>query len=95
MGNYANAREEKKTKILPGKWVYDMKSDNTGTVTEYRARWVICSNRQQPGLDFGQNHASITAAQSVKLLYALASRHDLKLGQFDVIAAYLNAAIDQ
>ena len=35
----------KGTSILPGKWVYDLKSDSDGYVLEFRARWVVCGNR--------------------------------------------------
>ena len=41
-------------KTLPGRWMYDMKSDNIGTIAEYRARWVICGNlnHQKVGIYF-------------------------------------------
>ena len=40
------------------------------------------------------HYAPVSAAQSVKIVYALATRCGWKVRQFDVIAAYLNAAID-
>jgi hypothetical protein len=42
----------KGTSILLGKWVYDLKSDSDGYVLEFRARWVVCGNRQALGIDF-------------------------------------------
>ena len=51
-------------------------------------------NRQQPGIDFDESYAPVSAAQSVEIVYALATRYGGKLRHFDVIAAYLNAAID-
>ncbi|KAJ5921266.1 hypothetical protein N7466_009592 [Penicillium verhagenii] len=35
-----------RTKVLPGRWVFDLKSNNEGHVTQFRARWVVCGNRQ-------------------------------------------------
>lgn len=35
-------------KILPGKWVYARKIDKEGYVTAFKARWVVCGNRQRP-----------------------------------------------
>ena len=32
--------------VLPGKWVYDLKAQSDGTVTEFHARWVACGNFQ-------------------------------------------------
>jgi hypothetical protein len=83
-----------KARILPGKWVFDLKSDNKGFVTQFRARWVICGNRQEQGLDFDESYAPVANDQSVKILYAVAAREGLSIRQFDMVAAYLNAAID-
>ena len=74
--------------------IFDMKTDNTGAFIEFRARWVVYGNRQQPGIEFDESYAPVSAAQSVKIMYALATRYSWKLRQFDVIAAYLNAAIE-
>jgi len=32
-------------RILPGKWVYDVKAESDGYVAEFRARWVVCGSR--------------------------------------------------
>ncbi|KAJ5752248.1 hypothetical protein N7520_009165 [Penicillium odoratum] len=88
------AYPSEKARILPGKWVFDLKSDNKGFVTQFRARWVICGNRQEQGLDFDESYAPVANDQSVKILYAVAAREGWSIRQFDMVAAYLNAAID-
>ncbi|KAI2787042.1 hypothetical protein POX_f07397 [Penicillium oxalicum] len=85
----------KGTKILPGKWVYDIKQDTEGYVLEFRARWVVCGNRQSPGVDFqpDERYAPVVSDASANCL--LPWRYpQLEKEQWDVIGAYLNAAID-
>ena len=86
----------KGTKILPGKWVYDIKQDTEGYVLEFRARWVVCGNRQSPGVDFqpDERYAPVVSDASAKLFITMAAIRNWKREQWDVIGAYLNAAID-
>ena len=45
-------------KLLPGKWVFDTKSDANNFITDWRARWVVCGNYQRPGHDFDDRTVS-------------------------------------
>lgn len=40
--------------ILPGKWVYTTKIDTDGSITQCKARLVICGNRQRRGIDYDE-----------------------------------------
>jgi reverse transcriptase-like protein len=84
------------TSILPGKWVYDLKKDSDGYVLEFRARWVVCGNRQMPGVDFqpDERYSPVVADASAKLFLTLAALRKWKIRQWDIVSAYLNAAID-
>ncbi|EPS31296.1 hypothetical protein PDE_06251 [Penicillium oxalicum 114-2] len=86
----------KGTKILPGKWVYDIKQDTEGYILEFRARWVVCGNRQSLGVDFqpDERYALVVLDVSAKLFITMAAIRNWKKEQWDVIGAYLNAAID-
>ncbi|OQD64944.1 hypothetical protein PENDEC_c109G01477, partial [Penicillium decumbens] len=81
-------------RILPGKWVYDVKGDIDGYLKEFRARWVVCGNRQRHGYDFDESYAPVATDRAVKLYLCMIAKWRLKVKQFDMIAAYLNAAID-
>lgn len=77
--------------ILPGKWVYDLKLDADNNIQAFRARWVICGNRQCPGEDFENTYAPVVAEYMVKLTLIKIAIDDLECEQVDIVTAYLNA----
>ena len=60
-------------RVLPGKWVLKIKRNG-----EYKARWVIGSHRQRPGIDYTDVYAAVAKSMSVRVLLALAAFHDLE-----------------
>lgn len=80
--------------LLPGKWVYTVATDSDDFVTEYKARWVVCGNRQRPGLDFDDRYAPVASGQGTRLFLAASAARGWFILQFDVAAAYLNAVLD-
>lgn len=77
--------------ILPGKWVYDLKSDPDSTVIEFYARWVVCGNYQAKS---GESiWASIASDISVKIFLTHYAKNDLVIYQTDSIGAYLHALL--
>jgi Reverse transcriptase (RNA-dependent DNA polymerase) len=78
-------------KILPGKWVFDLKSDAEGNILEYRARWVVCGNFQEKNKS--DRYAPVASDASVKIFLAKVAREDMELRQIDIVSAYLNAAL--
>jgi Reverse transcriptase (RNA-dependent DNA polymerase). len=80
-------------KILPGKWVYDLKPDADGYVQGFRARWVVCGNYQQTGVDYEQRYSPVVCETAVKMFLTLVAVRDLHWIQCDIVTAYLNAAL--
>lgn len=80
-------------RVLPGKWVFDTKFNEKGVITRYRAHWVICGNRQRPGIDYDEAYAPVATDEAVTLLFAKVVQEGLDMRQFDVVTAYLNAAM--
>ena len=77
--------------ILPGKWVYDIKSDQDNNIQQFRARWVVCGNRQRPGLEYDKTSSPVISESACKLFMVMVAKKGLYCSQFDVITAYLNA----
>lgn len=86
----------KRTSILPGEWAYDVRNDNDGYILEFRARWVVCGNRQTPGVDFqpDERYSPVVSDAAAKWFLSLAAIRGFEIDQWDVVGAYLNAAVD-
>jgi hypothetical protein len=49
---------------------------------------------QVEGIDFGKTFAPVARLESIRILLAYASHHNLKLQQMDVKSAFLNAPLN-
>ena len=87
-------KTEPNTKILPGKWVYAVKTDADNFITEWRARWVVCGNHQRLGYDFDNTYAPVVTESATKLILTAIAIHNLYAEQIDFITAYLNAQLE-
>lgn len=59
-----------------------------------KARVVAQGFTQRPGIDFHETFAPVARLSFLRVLVALASKHDLRISQLDVTTAYLNGKID-
>lgn len=79
--------------ILPGKWVFDIKTDHNNIITKYRARWVICGNRQIQGVDYDYTYSPVATDTAIKTVLSIIAIKKLYCEQIDFITAYLNAQL--
>jgi Reverse transcriptase (RNA-dependent DNA polymerase) len=77
-------------RILPGKWIFDLKADADDFILEYRARWVVCGNFQEQD-DSQQHYAPVATEAGIKMMLTKIALADLEWEQVDVVTAYLNA----
>lgn len=77
-------------KVLPGKWVYDIKEVSTEELL-YRARWVACGNYEE--WSDQATYAAVAHAISVRIFLIIVAIFNLECLQFDFKTAFLNAAI--
>jgi hypothetical protein len=81
--------------IVVTKWVFHNKQDEHGVVTRNKARLVAKGYSQVEGLDFDENYAPVARLESIRILLAYATYHDIKLYQMDVKSAFLNGPIKE
>lgn len=81
-------------KPLGSKWVFKTKPAGTGP-RQYRARLVAQGFSQQPGRDFEDTYAPVGRFSSLRVILALAAKHDLEVHVADVQSAYLNGNLDR
>jgi hypothetical protein len=78
---------------LPTKWIYKYKLTDCGKLERFKARLVVCGNRQE--LDFWrETYAAVARATTLKVLLALVATLDLECDQADVVTAFLNGRLD-
>ena len=82
-------KPKKPTQILPGKWVYDLKTDNNDNILEFRARWVVCGNFQRKTTE--NPWSPVVNDISLKLFLIYCAKYNYVLAQADIVAAFLNA----
>jgi transposase InsO family protein len=81
--------------VIPCKWVFKLKNDETGAVTEHKARLTPKGFRQKHGVDYFEVFARTGMYKTMRVGLALAALWDYELGQLDVPSAFLNAPIEE
>ena len=81
--------------VLPPKWVYKIKTDETGRLTQHKARVTPKGFKQKAGQDYFEVFARTGMYKSMRLGLSLAAKWDHELEQLDVPTAFLNADVEE
>jgi len=81
--------------VIPCKWVFKLKNDETGTVTEHKARLTPKGFRQKKGVDYDEVFARTGMYKTMRVGLALTAAWGHELDQMDVPSAFLNAPIKE
>ncbi|OJT06879.1 Retrovirus-related Pol polyprotein from transposon TNT 1-94, partial [Trametes pubescens] len=71
------------TNIVGSRFVFRIKRDAEGSITQYKARLVAQGFTQMPGIDFNETFAPVAKLASIRTILALAARYDWELEQMD------------
>src|SRR5580698_8359262 len=94
-GTWELVERPQDTKLLDSRWVYKVKTNQDGSIDKYKARLVVREYRQQFGIDYNETFASVSRAESLRLLLAIAATKKLAIKQFDVKTAFLHGDLDE
>src|SRR6266481_9128472 len=83
------------TNIIGSRWVFWLKHDAGGKITQHRARLVAQGYTQAFGINYDDTFSPIVKLASLRIIAALAARNDWSLQQMDVNSAYLNASLQE
>ena len=83
------------SKPIGGKWVFRRKYYTDGTIQTFKARLVAKGFRQKEWIDYFDIYALVARITFIRILFALASIHNLYIRQIDVKIAFLNENLDE
>lgn len=81
--------------VIPMKWVYKIKTDENGVVSQYKARITPKGFKQRKGLEYFEVFAHTGKYKSLRVLLFLAATMDLELNQLDVPSAFVRADLEE
>ncbi|GJQ79318.1 hypothetical protein Trydic_g16185 [Trypoxylus dichotomus] len=79
-------REEKESLHKNQTWIYVDKNEDDG---KYKARLVIRRCRQHSGIDYNETFSPVMNANSLRILFALATKNNMTITTFDIKTAFL------
>lgn len=81
-------------RLFSTKWVYRIKTNSDGT-PKYKARLVVRGCSQAAGIDYDETFSPVVKYSSLRYLFSLAARQNLKIDQMDVTTAYLQGDLKE
>ena len=82
-------------RTLRGRWVLRVKRGPGGSITRYKARWVVRGFEQRYGIDFNETFAAVVKPMTYKAIFSIAAMNDWDVEQMDVKTAFLYGPIDE
>jgi Reverse transcriptase (RNA-dependent DNA polymerase) len=82
-------------KALPCKWVFKRKLNSDGSLERYKARLVLCGNRQQFGQDYTDVFSPVARRSSIRLFFAVVASLDLECHQLDISNAFVQGDLSE
>ncbi|RVW44817.1 Retrovirus-related Pol polyprotein from transposon TNT 1-94 [Vitis vinifera] len=83
------------SKPIGCKWVFRRKYHTDGMIQTFKARLVVKGFKQREGIDYFDTYAPVARTTSIRILFALASIHNLFVHQMDVKMAFLNGDLNE
>ncbi|WKA10744.1 hypothetical protein VitviT2T_028301 [Vitis vinifera] len=83
------------SKPIGCKWVFRRKYHTDGMIQTFKARLVAKGFKQRECIDYFDTYAPVARTTSIRILFALASIHNLFVHQMDVKKAFLNGDLNE
>ncbi|GJY76293.1 zinc finger, CCHC-type containing protein [Tanacetum coccineum] len=82
-------------KRLGCKWIFKRKLKVDGTIKIFKARLVIQGFKQKSMIDYFDTFALVARINTIRMLIAMVSIHNLVIHQMDVKTTFLNSKLDK
>ncbi len=77
------------------KWVYKIKRNADGLVTQYKAQLVAKGFHQQAGIDYDEMFSPVVKPTTVRIILTLAAQFNWPLRQLDISNAFLHGFLKE
>ncbi|GKE31822.1 retrovirus-related pol polyprotein from transposon TNT 1-94, partial [Tanacetum coccineum] len=81
--------------FLINKWIYKVKTDESGRVLKNKARLVAQRFRQKEGIDFKESFAPVARIEAIHIFVANVAHKNMTIYQMDVKTAFLNGKLKE
>ena len=81
--------------VATGKWIWTHKRRVDGTLERYKARWVLRSFTQRPGVDYDKAFSPVVKHATVCTVLSLALSCSWPVHQLDVKNAFLHGTLSE
>ena len=80
---------------MKSKWIFTVKKDANGEVERLKARLVAKGFTQVKDVDYSETFSPVFAHSSLRMMLALAAKHDLKITSWDLTSAFVQTKLDR
>jgi hypothetical protein len=70
--------------VVSGKWIFRHKLNADGSLSRYKARWVVRCFTQQAGVDYGETFSPVVKPATIRVVLSLATSLAWPINQLDV-----------
>ncbi|GJZ82753.1 retrovirus-related pol polyprotein from transposon TNT 1-94 [Tanacetum coccineum] len=81
--------------LIKLKWIYKVKTNESGGVLKNKARLIAQGFRQEEGIDFEESFASISRIEAIRIFVANAAHKNMTIYQMDVKMDFLNGELKE
>lgn len=82
-------------KAIAGKWVFKRKTNSSGEITRYKARFVAKGFAQRYGRDYYETFSPVVRHATIRYLLALAVKNRMSIYQMDAETAFLQGDLHE
>lgn len=82
-------------RAIQTKWVFKRKSNSNSDTVKFKARLVAKGCQQSKNIDYSETYAPVVRHATLRLLFALAVKHNLDIDHLDAISAFLQGELSE